>query len=393
MLDDTSHENDNTSHSQLAIKTYSQYEYRQMRTHELITLAAMAAAAAFAAFLTVTGSARAQEVVDQRGRKFVFSAPAERVVFLPMPAPSTYIGIDGSERHIVGMNPGSAVAMRDGILGKLFPGTRSISTDVTSGAGFMPNVEAILALRPDTVFQWSTAGSDALELLDRAGLRTLGIRYGTQDDMAGYVAMMGVAAGKPERAADITRRQQARLDALTAAMKDLPEAARPRVMYLARATDSLSAAGPGTYTDFYIRLAGGRNVADGRRGAGGSVTLEQILAWDPEVVLLGNFDAAMPADLYADPRWQGIAAVRDRRVYRVPLGGYRWDPPSLESSLTWTWLAGLLQPGRIDDRLRDDMRDWYGLLYGHALTDEEMDAILFAKANARSAGYDRFGRK
>ncbi|MGQ0583753.1 MAG: ABC transporter substrate-binding protein [Reyranella sp.] len=341
---------------------------------------------------TATGG-YAEDVVDQRARRFVFTSPAERIVFLPMPAPSTYIAIDGTERRIVGMNLGSATAMRDGILGRLFPGMRSIPTDVTSGAGFMPNIEAILALRPDTVFQWATAGKDPIEMLDRAGLRTLGIRYGTQEDMAGYVEMMGLVAGKPERAAEIMRRQEERLEAITGAMTGLTDRQKPRVLSLGRTTDRFSAAGAGGYTDFYIQLAGGRNVAASERLAPGGVTLEQILTWDPEVVLLGNFDSAMPANLYADPRWQGVAAVRARRVYRVPLGGYRWDPPSLESALTWTWLAGLLQPDRTTFDLRADMRAWYRLLYGHELGDPEIDSILFAAANAGSVGYERYGKR
>lgn len=333
---------------------------------------------------------QAQDVVDQRGHRFSFSSPAQRVVFLPMPAPSTYIAIDGTERHIVGMNAGSATAMRDGILGRLFPGTRSIATDVTGGAGFTPNVEAILALHPDAVFQWTTAGEEPIALLDRAGLTTLGIRYGTQQDMAGYVAMMGVVSGKPERAATVMQHQDERLAEIATALVDLPDADRPRVLYLGRVTDSLRSAGAGTYTDFSINLAGGRNAAVPGQATASSLTLEQILAWDPEVILLGNFDTALPKDLYGDSRWKNVAAVRSHRVYRMPLGGYRWDPPSLESALAWTWLAGLLHPNRIKQDLRQDMRAWYRLLYNHALTNTEMDSILFVEENAQSAGYDRY---
>ncbi len=79
----------------------------------------------------------------------------------------------------------------------------------------------------------------------------------------------------------------------------------------------------------------------------------------------------MPSDLYNDPRWQSVDAVKNHRVYRTPLGGYRWDPPSHESSLSWLWLTGLLQPERARDNLRQAMRDWFGFLYSHELTDEE----------------------
>jgi iron complex transport system substrate-binding protein len=351
---------------------------------------AMAAHVAMAAVMALVLPVSAEEIVDGRGRRVALQAPAQRVVFLPMPAPSMYIGIDGSEKRIVGINPSSATAMRDGILGRFFPGAGSIATNITSGTGVLPNVEAILALQPDAVFQWANSGPEPIEVLDRAGLTILGMRYGSQDDMAGDIAMMGAVAGKPERAAEISQRQRERQAAIAGALADLPSRSKPRVLALSRASDSFRAAGAGSYNDFYIALAGGQNVAASGRAAAGALTLEQILAWDPEVVLLGNFDTVMPADLYGDPRWQAVTAVTQRRIYRLPLGGYRWDPPSLESALTWSWLAGLLHPDRARFDLRRDMREWYRFLYDHDLSDAEIDSILFVSDNGGSAGYDRY---
>ena len=291
----------------------------------------------------VIQSCSAGEVVDQRGHRFSFDRPAERAVFLPMPLPSTYIAIDGTDRHIAGINPASSAAMRDGTLSRIFPTVLNIPTNVTQGAGFTPNIEAILALKHDVVFQWATIGSDPIDMLDRVGLKVLGIRSGTQSDTNGYVAIVGQVAGKEARAAELMRRQEERLAEIKSVTATLEAQARPRVLYISRYHDAVSVSGPGTYNDFYIQLAGGTNAASAS-GFGRTVTIEQILVWDPEVVLLGNFDTAMPADLYGDHKWQSVAAIKTRRVYRMPLGGYRWDPPSQESALTWTWLTGLLHP-------------------------------------------------
>ncbi|GLK67326.1 hypothetical protein GCM10008179_09640 [Hansschlegelia plantiphila] len=333
--------------------------------------------------------ARAVEVTDQRGASFIFEKPAERAVFLPMPAASTYIAINRGERGVAGMNAASAAAMRDGVLGKLFPGYARIATNITLGAGTAPNVESILALRPDAVFAWAAAGDDALASLERVGLKALGMRYGSQEDMAGYIGMMGLVAGQEARARELNERQGRELESMKAAFAGLDDARRPRVLYLARASDAYRASGRGSYNDFYIRLTGGANVAAGGPSSA-TVNIEQILAWNPQVVLLGNFDTVMPADLYADPRWQDVEAVRSRRVYRMPLGGYRWDPPSQESALTWIWLAGLLHPGGPAKDLRGAMRGWFDFLYGHALSDDEIDGVLFAKENRTSAGYERY---
>jgi len=336
----------------------------------------------------------AVDVTDQRGRRVEFEKLPQRVVFLPIPGPATFIAIDGSERKIVGMNAHSASAMREGLLGKIFPGFAQIPTNVVMGASdpsnFNPNVESILALRPDAVFQWATsAGGDSIGVLDRTGVPVLGMRAGSHDDLAGFITVMGQVAGNEVRATDLLRRQEEVIRRIEGVMSGVRDLQRPRVIYFNRAAQTLRVGGKRSHSDFYIRLAGGQNVA-GEIGAANTVTIEQVLTWNPQVILLGNFDTAAPSDIYDDPRWQGVEAVKNRRVYKMPLGGYRWDPPSQESALTWMWLAGLLHPELAQVNLRATMRDWFSFLYKHDLTDDEIDAILSAPRNRQSAGYDRY---
>jgi iron complex transport system substrate-binding protein len=342
------------------------------------------------ALLAASQPALGTQIIDQRGEAVSLDRPAERVVFLPMPAPAMFIAVDGTDRHVVAMNPSSKAAMREGLLGTLFPHMRDVPTDVVLGSGFAPNIEAILALNPDAVFQWANIGPDAIVSLKQAGLPVFGMLNSNQQDLAGSIAMMGKVADKNARADIIIRRQRDRQQSIEAALAGLADRDRPRVLYFGRFREEFTVAGPASYNDFAIRLAGGRNVVTPQ--AARSVTLEQVLAWNPEVILLGNFDTAMPADVYRDPRFADVAAVKNRRVYRMPLGGYRWDPPSQESALAWTWLLAILHPDKAVAELRDDMRTWYRLLYAHELTDDEIDAILFVKENAQSAGYARFDR-
>ncbi len=353
----------------------------------------------FSLWVCLMASASAENITftDQRGKQHTLRSPVERAVFLPIPHASSYIAIDQTERHVVGMNPASATAMERGMLAQIFPGVRNISTGITRGAGFLPNVESILSLRPDVVFQLGFMGDEPLESLERVGLTVVGIQCCSQRDLDAYTAIMGAVAGKPARAAEMTARQHARLREIEAAMEGLAEAERPRVLYLSRFTHELRISSIGSYNNEYIRRAGGLSTTDPQGNAmdlnsEGTVTLEQVLAWDPEVILIGNFDPAMPSDVYDAPAWAGVSAVRNRRVYRVPSGAFYWDPPSQESALIWTWIARLLHPERARFDLRGDMREWYQFLYQHTLTDDEIDRVIVLPANSGSAGYERFAR-
>jgi iron complex transport system substrate-binding protein len=173
---------------------------------------------------------------------------------------------------------------------------------------------------------------------------------------------------------------------------NIPEQRRPRVLYLLRALSGLVAAGadPEIYNHFVIELAGGRNAAQGLRGFT-PVNAEQIAAWNPDVILLNSFEDQLTTEFVTrHPILSLTSAARGNRVYKMPLGGYRWDPPSQESPLTWMWLAMLLHPERFDLDLRAEMRSAYRALYGHELTSAEIDEILRIATQGEAANYAAF---
>ena len=330
-------------------------------------------------------------VTDQRGRRITLDHPAARLVTIPMPAAAILVAVDGGAEHIVGMQGASWQALADGILGEFFPAARGLAHDV-AGNTFAPNVESVLALRPDVVIQWADQGAGLLAPLENAGLTVVGLTYGTQQDLTTWVSLFADLLGRPERGRAIN-------DLIATALRDMAQLGRqarshPTVVYLNRFTGGLKVAAAGTYNDVYIKLVGATNPAGGPRGAPGQgmvgVDVEQVLAWDPEILLLGTFDDAVPADLYGSAVWRGARAVRERRVYKVPLGGYRWDPPSHESPLMWRWLSMVAGTGPGGYDLRGRVVEDYRLFYGHVPDDAQLDAILQTSVNDGSAGYGQF---
>ena len=205
--------------------------------------------------------------------------------------------------------------------------------------------------------------------------------------------IMGQVTGKSDKVQRILDYHHETRDAIAAEIESVPAEERPRVLYFLRYADEWRVSGRDTYNDFYISLAGGTNVAADGPAEFFEVDAEQILTWDPEVILLGGFDDAVPQDVYDNDLLASVSAVENRRVYKVPLGGYRWDPPSEESPLMWKWLATLLHPDTFEYDLRTDTRDFYSWVYGYELNNAELDSILRMSLNGDAAGYEQFVAK
>jgi len=364
-------------------------------------LLAAATASGTAALLTgcarqapapATTRPRGITVTDQRGKTLVFDQPVTRIVTLPMPAASMLVCVDTSAEHLVGMHNASWTAMKNGLMGEMFPDALKITHDIAAD-NFVPNVESILALKPDVVVQWADQGNGIITPLENAGLKVAGLTYGKQQDVDAWLQLFATMLGKPERGMDLTATITSRLTAAQAvgAAERKPG---PSILYFFQVTGGLKVAGVNTYNDFYITMIGGSNPASGVTGPPGvgsvGIDIEQVLTWDPDIVLIGNFDAAVPEQIYADKVWQTVSAVKSRRVYKVPIGGYRWDPPGQESPLMWQWLAQLAFPDGAQTQLRQQSTDYLSYLYGSRPSAAQLDKILRLDANSSSAHYQQF---
>lgn len=324
---------------------------------------------------------------DQRGKTVVFPKPAERIVTIPIPLASVVMALDGSARRVVGMHPSAKQSIQEGFLRRIFPEALSIQADITRGGMFTPNLESILALRPDVVVQW-TEPAELIRTVEDAGLTVVALTDSppTQEIHERNLTIIGDLIGQRERVTQLIRMQQETRRRVEEAVAGVAPADKPRVLYMRSWRQNMRPAGQNTYQDFWIRLSGGSNVAS-FAGMNTSVNLEQIVLWNPQVMFLGAFDDATPAEILANPVLAEVEAVRRRRVYKLPHGGYRWDPGSHESHLTWQWASMLLHPTQARFDLRAAMRGTYRLLYSHTLTDDDIAEILQTPLNASMTDY------
>lgn len=331
------------------------------------------------------------EFQDMQGSRIVLAQPSTRAVTLPMPAGAMWLSLAHDTHKLAGMHPDSHAYMQQGLLARMFPDVGHVRADVTR-SGFVPNVETLLEMQPDLIWQWGHMGDELIAPLRQAGLPVAALVYGDEGRVREWIRLMGAALGETERAESQLLWRQTVEQQLRAVTDDLTMQDKPRVMLLSRYAPQYQVAGGSGNFQFDVSLAGGRNVA-ADVGNANIINIEQIMAWDPEVILLNNFEPGLtPEVIYADPMFADVSAVRERRVYKIPAGGYRWDPPGQESPLQWMWLSLILHPERFDWPLRNLVREQFMQLYGYQATEDDLDAVLHLKLNARAQGYGRFER-
>ena len=125
-----------------------------------------------------------------------------------------------------------------------------------------------------------------------------------------------------------------------------------------------------------VELAGGISVTAELPGHWQNVNIEQILIWNPDVIVIVPYGQVQAADLLSDPIWAEVEAVKTGRVYKMPQLLFAWDTPIPESVLGILWMAGLFHPGKIELDFAELARAFYREFYRCELKEEELSALL-----------------
>jgi iron complex transport system substrate-binding protein len=218
-------------------------------------------------------------------------------------------------------------------------------------------VEQIAATRPDAVLLKSSARRTG-DALARIGIPVVFLDLETPAQYERDLAILGQLLAAPAQAAERIAYYRRIADFVAQRTASLPAAAKPRALLLQYDDRSGTLAFSVPPTDWIqtelVQRAGAVPVwthAD-RRGAWTLVNLEQIAAWDPDVVFVVQYrtDASHAVDaIRADPRWQSLRAARDNRILPFPGDFCSWDQPDPRWSLGLLWLASRLHPDLFAD--------------------------------------------
>ena len=329
-----------------------------------------------AAAETIEGEETEKIVIeDQLGRTIEFDEMPERVVTTIMPFPYIYYAVVGNNDNLIGCNPSSITAYENSALKYMYPELADANTDFVD-TSFVVNVEELLKLEPDVVFQWNYMDEEIAKM-EAAGIKVVALEYGDLEDLETWIRIIGTMFGKEERAEELITYFHANVAEVTDRMAELPEEEISNILIL---SDELKVTGTG-FSYYWVENSGAYNPAGNLSGEALNVNMEQIYEWNPEIIYIGNFTELQPSDLMENKLegqdWSVVDAVQSGQVYKIPIGGYRWDPPGIETPLMIKWLAKIQHPEMFEDLdMREEVKEFYMDVYNFELTEEMLDEIL-----------------
>jgi iron complex transport system substrate-binding protein len=247
-----------------------------------------------------------------------------------------------------------------------------------TGRGNSANVEVVLKAKPDLIIDMGSTAETFASLADRVQSQT-GIPYvlldGRLDTTAQQIEKLGVVLGVPERGRELAAYAKGLIEPLQQKIATVPKDKRPRVYY-ARGPQGLTTGLAGSINVEMIEFLGADNVAGGERGGLANVGLEQVVLWDPEIIVTN--DPNFYREVWKLPVWNSVTAVRNKRVYLSPHLPFGWFdyPPGANRVIGLLWLSEILYPQLFRHDLKREMVEFYRRFYHQAPTDEQVAQLL-----------------
>lgn len=325
----------------------------------LLCLALLLSLTAVASAENVENTQYPVTLTDQAGREVTIQEEPQRIVSGYYISTSALIAL-GLQDKLVGIE---AKAAKRPIYQRSAPQLMDLP-NVGTAKEF--DLEGCAALEPDLVIL-PLKLKDAAKTLEDLGFPVLLVNPEDQAQLEEMISLIAAATNSQSSAQallDFTAAQEALLE------KTL-EGTRTPSVYLAGNSALLSTAGDAMYQSDMIRLAGGVNAAAELTDTYWvEISYEQLLAWDPDYILLASDAGYTVEDVLADPNLADCAAVKNGNVFKMPGKAEAWDSPVPSGILGAVWLANLLHPEAFtEEDCAEVIDEYYETFYGFTYSE------------------------
>jgi iron complex transport system substrate-binding protein len=319
----------------------------------------------------------ARQITDAAGRIVAIPATVNRVADPWHANNAIVLMLGGADKLVATTNQ----ARDQPWLRRLYPRIEQVPA-AFNAAGEV-NIETLVGVHPDVILMaYGGTLPHWMDAIEGYHIPVVMLPNESLEGLKTTVRMTGTVLGERESqvAAEYIRYFDENIRKVAQIISKLAQSERPKVLHTATA-GILTIDGRRSVIDDWINVAGGVNAAD-FAGVARPVTMEQVVVWNPDVIIVGTAPNQQNRQaILDDPRWREIKAVRDGKVFANPSGAYLWDRHSAEAALQVLWAAKLLHPARFADLdVNAETKRFYARFFHHVLTDAELASIMNATA-------------
>ncbi|MBS4846032.1 MAG: ABC transporter substrate-binding protein [Burkholderiales bacterium] len=316
-------------------------------------------------------------VEDQLGRTVTIPDQVNRAVVLQHQTLNIANQLDANSQIVGVLKSWKKQLGQDYV--RLDPALEKMATpgDLTS-----VNMEELLKVKPDVVFVTNYAPKEMIQQIADAGIPVIGIslRVGPKgeasklnptlkDDAKAYteglrqgIELIAYVFNKQENGKELINATFAHSKYLEDKISKIKESERPRVYV---ANPDLVTYGSGKFTGVFLEAGGAYNVAAKTIKGYKQVSMEDVLKWNPEMILIQNRYPQVGSQIKNGAEWQNVKAVKDDKVFLMPQYAKTWGYPQPEAiGIGELWLAKTLYPEQFKDLDLDKLvQGWYKKFY------------------------------
>ena len=248
------------------------------------------------------------------------------------------------------------------------------------------NIEEMLRLNPDVVITTRKRVSE----MRNAGLNVVNLYFDDYDGLKETVKKTAELFGSQEleKAREYTDYFEKNIRRIQKTAETIPADQKKKILYIrpAKGVGYLTTDGKGTMASQWSDLIGAVNIADKvAKGWGKTLNMEYVLGEDPDIIILMDKGAIeAKKHIMNDPTWQGLAAVKNKKVLINPSAVFYWERYGAEEALQVLWAAKAVHPEYFSDiDIEKETKDFYLKFFDYELSDAELFEILNTEFNGK----------
>lgn len=310
---------------------------------------------------------------DDKGYSITIPKKPSRIVIAGgmWPLPSVIMLLEGSAKSIIYMPKASKNAIKNSFMYEIFPQIKHIKD------GENENIEELLLLKPD-MFICHSANIKLCDAMKKTRIPTIEMSvkkwdYNSYETLKGWLDTLAPILDKQREAQNfLSFTKQIEQDIVLKARKQTNS---PKALIIHRVESNKSFSVGGIFANYLLEKSGAVNVVKGENVA--KIALEEIYNLNPDIIYINNFNTLLPEEIIQSPLWQSLKAVKNKRVYKFPLGSYRPFAPSLDLPILLTWLYEHNYPQFADSKaLLGFAHNFYEQYFGITLTKKQVEQIF-----------------